>query len=58
MHLRSFVSGVVVGAVLGVGAMVLFGDRVRGEMASTTRKVGQTVEKAGETLKEQGDKLR
>ncbi len=58
MPSRSFLSGLLLGALLGAGAMFLFGDKIVGGMGDTTKEVGRSVEKAGETLKEQGDKLK
>jgi len=43
---------------LGVGAMLLFEDRIKGGVADTTKEIGRQVEEAGETIQHQGSKLR
>jgi len=57
MHLRSFMSGLLCGALLGAGAMFLFEDRIRGKVADTTKELGRSVEKAGASIEKEGSKL-
>ena len=57
MHLRSFLSGILVGAITAVIVMLFFGQRIRGEVAETTREIGTSVEKAGETIKDTGKQM-
>jgi gas vesicle protein len=57
MRYRSFLSGLVIGALLGAGAMFVFGDRIRGSVAGTTKEIGHSVEKAGETIEKESGKL-
>ncbi len=54
MHLKSFIYGIVAGALLAVVLFFMFRDR----MADTTSDVGRKVERAGESLKKTGDELR
>ncbi len=57
MRIKSFIAGVVVGAVLTSGVFWVFGDDIRGNVADTTEQIGRGVEKAGETIKHSGKKL-
>ena len=57
MHTKSFISGLVVGAVLASGAFWIFGDSIRGGVADTTGDLGRTVKKAGQTIQDEAKKL-
>src|SRR5206468_9121170 len=54
MNPRSFIYGIIVGALLTALGFLLF----RGKVAETTSDMGRKVEHAGEKLKAAGDKLR
>lgn len=57
MHIKSFVSGFVVGAVIASGVFWVFGDSIRGEVANTTSDIGRTVKKAGQTIQDEAKKI-
>jgi len=58
MHLRSFLWGLLVGVLLTVAVLFLFGDKILGNVGDTAKEVGHSVEKAGRVIEKQGDKLR
>jgi gas vesicle protein len=57
MHLKSLLIGLVLGAAIATGVLMVFGDDIRGNVADTTEDIGRGVEKAGETIKESAKKL-
>ncbi len=57
MHIKSFISGLLVGAVIASTVFWIFGDSIRGGVADTTGDIGRTVEKAGETIQREAKKL-
>ena len=57
MHIKSFVSGLAVGAVIGCGVFWIFGDSIRGRVADTTGDFGRTIKQAGQTIQNKAKKL-
>ncbi len=58
MHLRSLVAGMVIGAVVTAGGFLLFGDRIKDDVAEVTERAGERVERVGEKIGEAAREIR
>lgn len=57
MHIKTLILGIIIGAALGVGSMVLFGNQIRGSARDAAQEAGQTAQDVGKTLEKAGKKL-
>lgn len=58
MRLRFLIVGLVIGIILGAGAMWIYGKQVRDNVADATKEIGAEVKDVGEKLEKTGKKIR
>jgi len=58
MHIKSLVTGLLVGALATAAAFWLFGDDIRGEVSKSTQQLGKSVQQAGQQIEHQAKKIR